>query len=139
MMGLRMLAASARRGAFDGHRGQLWRALRSPAAGTVLTALAAGELIVDKLPGAPSRLAPAPLVGRLLLGALVGGVVGAGVSRGRARFAGALLGATAAAAGAFAGNRARAWLQRRTPLADPIAALVEDAIAVSLGAAASPA
>jgi len=139
MMGLRMLAASARSGAFDDRDSRLVRALRSRTALTVLNVLAAGELVVDKLPGIPSRLAPVPLGARLLLGALVGGAVGAYGANRRTCVAGALIGAAAAVTAAFAGNRARAWLQKRTKLADPIAALVEDGIAMSLGSATKPA
>src|SRR5690242_20378670 len=38
----------------------------------VLTALAVAELVVDKLPGTPSRKAPAGVAARLSMGALCG-------------------------------------------------------------------
>jgi uncharacterized membrane protein len=39
-----------------------------------LVAAAAGELVVDKLPTTPSRLAPPGLAARLVLGALAAGL-----------------------------------------------------------------
>lgn len=138
MLGLRMLAASARDGAFDDRQGPFFKALRAPAALPLLTTLATGELLADKLPGVPSRLSAFPLSGRIALGALVGGLVGARGDKPGARILGALLGAAAAAAGAYAGNRARTWMSRHTSIAGPLAAVIEDGIAVSLGHASKP-
>jgi uncharacterized membrane protein len=90
------------------------------------TLAAAGELVVDKLPGTPSRLEPGPLGGRIVLGALAGAVLarraGAGV------VAPALIAAVAAVAASHAGASWRAYASRRgfgTP-----GALAEDAAAV---------
>src|SRR6202165_4960072 len=44
----------------------------------ILSVLAIGELIADKLPKTPSRKAPVPFVGRILTGALCGAALGAG-------------------------------------------------------------
>lgn len=138
MLGLRMLAASARDGAFDDREGPFFRALRSRMALPVLTTLATGEFLADKLPGAPDRTDAAPLGARVVLGALVGGLVGARGENPGARILGAVLGAAAAAAGAYAGNRARTWMKRHTSIAGPLAAVIEDGIAVSLGQASKP-
>src|SRR5688572_7989162 len=43
----------------------------------ILSALAIGELINDKLPKTPSRKAPMPFAVRVVVGALCGGAVGA--------------------------------------------------------------
>src|ERR1700675_1832272 len=43
----------------------------------VISVLAIGELIADKLPKTPSRKAPAPCVARIVIGALCGAAVGA--------------------------------------------------------------
>ncbi|WP_437640186.1 DUF4126 family protein [Sorangium sp. So ce854] len=137
MLGVRILASSARRGAFDGQRGTFWRALRSPAAQRVMSVLAGGELLMDKLPSAPSRLAAGPLGGRLVIGALLGAAVGAQSPEKNLRVAGAVVGAMAAAVGALVGNRARAWLDRRTRIPAPVGAAIEDAIAFGLGALAA--
>ncbi|WP_437580544.1 DUF4126 family protein [Sorangium sp. So ce887] len=137
MLGVRLLAASARRGAFDGQRGSFWRTLRSPGAQRALSVLAGGELLMDKLPSAPSRLARGPLGARLLIGALLGAAVGTQSPERNMRFAGAVVGAAAAAIGALVGNRARVWLDRGTRIPAPVAAVVEDAIAFGLGALAA--
>ncbi|MBI5547449.1 MAG: DUF1990 family protein, partial [Deltaproteobacteria bacterium] len=105
-----------------------WLASRSMA--RVLAALSLGELILDLLPGVPSRKAPAPLVGRVATGGLVGYAVAA---QGRRRKWGpSILGAASAMAGTFAFAAFRDRLGRRLPGA--AAGLVED---VLVGAAAS--
>jgi uncharacterized membrane protein len=42
----------------------------------ILSVLAIGELIADKLPKTPSRKAPGPFAGRILTGALCGAALG---------------------------------------------------------------
>jgi uncharacterized membrane protein len=82
---------------------------------------AAGELVADKLPAMPSRLARRGLTGRLVSSALSGRLV-AGPS-------GATAAAGAALAGALAGHAVRA---RRPGL---VTALCEDAVAIALASA----
>ncbi|WP_437821700.1 DUF4126 family protein [Sorangium sp. So ce1078] len=137
MLGVRILAASARRGAFDGQRGSFWRAIRSPLAQRALSVLVGGELLMDKLPSAPSRLASGPLGARLAIGALLGAAVGTQSPARNMRVAGAVVGAAAAAFGALLGNRARVWLDRGTRIPAPVVAVVEDAIAFGVGALAA--
>ena len=48
--------------------------LRHPWVRRLLLVAAAGELVVDKLPGTPSRLAPRGIIPRLALGALAAGL-----------------------------------------------------------------
>src|ERR1700681_4823824 len=43
----------------------------------VVSALSVGELIIDKLPKTPSRKAPGPFIGRIVIGALCGAALGA--------------------------------------------------------------
>ena len=91
---------------------------------------AAGELIYDKVPTVPSRVAPSLLAARIAAGT----VVGASVSgrAGRNRIASAVFGGLIAYASAHATYRIRRALGRRLrPIA---AALVEDAVVI--GAAA---
>jgi uncharacterized membrane protein len=112
------------------------RALASPAAGVILSALAALELLADKLPTTSARIAPAPLVARAVSGAWAASAVAAEQRqrRGRrSRIATALSGAAAAVATAVAGHRLRRWVRHRTGLPDAIVGLVEDAAAVALG------
>lgn len=92
---------------------------------------AAGELVGDMLPVAPSRLRPGPLGGRLVIGGLAGVTVAR--EEGGPAWLGAALGAAGALAGAFGGFTARRTLVRATRLPDPVWAVTEDALAISLG------
>ena len=92
-----------------------------------LTALAAGELIADKLPAVPERIQPGSLVGRQAIGALLGAVA-AGQD---CRWAGAAVGASAALAGSVLGYWLRREAVRATLLPDAAIALVEDAITLA--------
>ena len=81
-----------------------------------------GELIADKLPGTPSRLAAAPLTARLVAGAVGGTLLARRASTGPALPA--LLGTTGAAAGTYAGAQLRTWASARRY--GWLAALAED-------------
>ncbi|GAA3288377.1 hypothetical protein Dvina_42920 [Dactylosporangium vinaceum] len=98
------------------------------------TAAAAGEFVLDKLPNAPSRLAAAPLAGRLLFA----GVAATFLARreGRNPVAPALAAAAGAAAGTYAGARWRAYAANRHWAALP-AALAEDAVTWTLATTAA--
>lgn len=97
----------------------------------LVTTFAAGELIGDKLPFTPSRLEPAPLVGRLLLGGLAG-VITAKASR-ESSVVGALAGASGAVVGAFGGYHVRKAVVQASRVADPIVAIGEDVVAIGAG------
>jgi uncharacterized membrane protein len=145
------LARAATLGAVAGMRSQLplallaLRAQRQPAAqrvarygpfpATPLRALASlaavGELIGDKLPSTPSRLDPAPLAARFVLGGFAGGIVSADF--GGSRIAGALCGAAGAGLGAFAGYHLRRRAGEASGFPDPLFGAVEDGIAIALG------
>lgn len=92
-----------------------------------LAIMAAAELAGDKLPGVPDRVAPFPLAGRALAGAVAGALA---VGRDRAA-AGAALGAASAVATAWVAWLARRELARATLLPDFAIAAAEDAIAVA--------
>jgi uncharacterized membrane protein len=102
--------------------------LNSPRVGRVLMAMAVGEMILDKLPFAPNRIAPGVLTGRLLSGAMCG----AAVSRDDQKN-GALLGVVGALAGSFAGYFLRKGAVKASGLPDAVIALAEDALAVAVG------
>lgn len=93
--------------------------------------LATGELVGDKLPRTPSRLAPGPLVGRIVSGAGVGFVLSR--RAGRAPWPGIALGAGAAVAGAWGGSQARKALGPALHVPDAVVAVAEDALAYALG------
>lgn len=102
-----------------------------PITAWVLTALAAGELVFDKLPTTPSRKIPPVFGARIVAGALCGAIVGAGAG---AMIPAAVVGAVGAVAGTYGGAWARARLAARFGRDLP-AALLEDLVAVG-GAAA---
>jgi uncharacterized membrane protein len=93
--------------------------------------LAGAELVADKLPSAPNRVAPALLLGRIAAGAFVGAAVGrrTGMGRGEA----ALIGGLIAFASTHVTYRMRRSLARR--LSPQVAALVEDAVVLGTAAA----
>jgi uncharacterized membrane protein len=101
----------------------------STVAVAVFTLGAIGELIADKLPSTPSRLAPMPLGARILLGGLSGSALCA--AAGQSLLVGALLGAVGGIAGALAGYHARRALTTQSMhIPDIVIALIEDAIAI---------
>lgn len=93
----------------------------------ILSLLALGELIADKLPKTPSRKAPGPFIGRLVSGALCGAALGAAS---QALIGGLLAGVLGAVAGTLGGYEFRARLVRAIGGKDLPIALLEDAIAL---------
>jgi uncharacterized membrane protein len=104
--------------------------MAAPAAAYLLTALAVGELVADKLPFTPSRLKPGPLTGRILSGGLCGAVLWAAAQQ--PMIGGAIAGALGGAAGSFGGYAARRHLTTTRRLPDLAVALVEDVVAIGL-------
>jgi len=105
--------------------------LLSPIALWLLIALAAAEIVNDKLPRTPSRTVPPQFGVRILAGAFAGACL-AVVPSGEtvsALIIGAVLGAIGAVIGTLGGARLRAALARSLR-ADTPAALAEDAIAI---------
>ena len=92
----------------------------------ILSLLAIGELINDKLPNTPSRKVPPQFIARIISGCLVGATVGAA--------AGSLTGGLLAGAlGAVVGTLGGAAIRRRLAKAfgkDLPAALLEDVAAI---------
>ena len=111
-----------------------WPRFGSRNARRALAALAAGELIMDKLPSTPSRMAPPALVPRLVTGALAG-AAGAAAQR-ESKLAGALVGLAAAVGAALLFSRLRIWAGRRQ-LANVGAGALEDVLAFGLATAAT--
>ena len=94
----------------------------------LLLLLAATELVGDKLPQVPSRLAPVPLAFRLL----AAGAGAAWLTRSRSRATLVLAGAAGALAGALLGFRARTLLPQATRTPDLPWAVLEDLTAAVL-------
>lgn len=95
----------------------------------ILTLLALGELVADKLPKTPNRTAPLGLTARVLTGGLTGACVAA--AGGQSALVGALLGALGGVVGCFAGYQARARLVKTLGTRDIYVALLEDLVAVA--------
>ena len=130
---LALLAFAANRGTFASAAGPPLSRLRSRRGQAICGLSAAGELVADKLPRTPSRLAPGPLAGRVAFGALAGAAVAREANR--ATGLGAVLGGAGAALGAFAGYQLRSAAGRATGIPDPAWGAVEDAVALTLGLA----
>jgi uncharacterized membrane protein len=100
----------------------------STTAVAILSVLAIGELTADKLPMIPKRTAPAPLMTRVVTGALCGACLCA--AAGRSLFAGILLGGIGGIVGAFLGYSIRRRLDLHVK--DLVVAVCEDLVAVGL-------
>ncbi len=106
-----------------------WRRTGTPVAVRgVLTALAAGEYVGDKLPNAPARSSPAGLASRLSAGVAVGWVLAGPQGA-------ATVGAVATAAGAGL-SLLRGRIVATTGRDDRLVALGEDLLAIALTAVA---
>jgi len=103
----------------------------STAAGVVITLLALGELVIDKLPSTPKRTSLAGLIGRSVMGGLSG--AGIAVAGSQSIAPGAILGVAGAIAGAFAGYEVRKRLVRALKVPDFVIALLEDTVAIAGG------
>ncbi len=128
---LALLAAAANRGEFAASAGWPFNLLRSRPVAYALGAASVGELIGDKLPVAPSRIAPAPLAGRLAFGGAAGAAIAADVKHPIALGFG--FGALGALVGAYAGYYSRSYLGRTTGWPDPVWATVKDVVAIAVG------
>jgi uncharacterized membrane protein len=93
----------------------------------IISVLAIGELIADKLPNTPSRKAPPGFIARIVTGGLSGAALGAS---GGSWIAGLAAGVIGAIAGTFGGYEFRARLVKATGGKDLPIALLEDLIAI---------
>ena len=96
----------------------------------ILSVLAIGELIADKLPMMQKRTAPAPLIARMITGGLCGACLCAAV--GKSLLAGTLLGGIGGVIGAFVGYATRKRLVNNLHIKDFIIAVCEDLLAIGL-------
>lgn len=96
----------------------------------IMSLLALGELINDKLPKTPSRKAPVSFAARVVTGALSGAALGAS---GQSLIGGMVAGALGAVAGTLGGYEARTRLVKATGGEDLPIALLEDLVAICGG------
>lgn len=97
----------------------------------VLKIAAVGEMVADKLPAIPARISPAPLIARILSGALCGASI-CTAERKRADV-GAIFGGLSAIGSAYTFYYLRRKLGETDGLPDAALGLGEDAIVVSSG------
>jgi uncharacterized membrane protein len=112
-------------------RGSRLSFLGSTAAVVIVTLLAVGELVADKLPSTPNRTSIGPLVFRALAGALCGAALG--TAGGASLLLTGIAGALGAIAGAFAGYEVRHRLVQNLKIPDFAIAIVEDLVAIGGG------
>ena len=108
-----------------------WRFMQTAPVATGLKVLAATEIIADKLPGTPDRIAPPVLLVRALSGALVG--VTLNQANGQPKWTGALLGGLGAVAASYGFFYLRKSLGEATNVPDLVWALLEDALVLAGG------
>jgi uncharacterized membrane protein len=94
----------------------------------IFTVLGLGELVADKLPKTPNRIAPGPLLVRIVMGGLIGSIVAAGLNG--SEFEGIILGVGGALIGSFGGFLVRREIVSRLDCKDWHVALAEDATAI---------
>jgi uncharacterized membrane protein len=93
----------------------------------IVSVLAIGELINDKLPKTPSRKAPPGFIARIVTGAVSGAAL---CAASQSLIVGLVVGVIGAVAGTLGGSEFRSRLVRATGGKDLPIALLEDAIAV---------
>ncbi|MBD2767544.1 DUF4126 domain-containing protein [Hymenobacter sp. BT664] len=116
-----------------GLAGSPLRFLRKPATATALKVLAASEMVADKLPNMPDRIAPPVLLGRLLTGALVGAAWYK--SRHGCALTGGLLGGVVAVGATFISYALRTGISARSGVPVALVGVGEDALVLAGGAA----
>ncbi|MCC3154914.1 DUF4126 family protein [Hymenobacter sp. BT770] len=109
------------------------RFMQKPLTAKVLKAMAAGEMVADKLPGMPDRIAPPVLLGRLLSGALVGAAWYK--ARHGSALSGGLLGGLGAVASTFISYALRVGISKQADVPVGLVGVGEDALVVAGGSA----
>ncbi|GAA4048447.1 DUF4126 family protein [Hymenobacter glaciei] len=109
------------------------RALQKPLVATGFKLAAAGEMVMDKLPGTPDRIAPPVLLGRLLSGALVGAAVYK--SRAGSSATGAVVGGLGAVVATFISYALRVGISKQANWPVAAVGVGEDALVLSSGTA----
>jgi uncharacterized membrane protein len=104
------------------------RWMGSTTAVVIISLMAAGELLGDKMVFTPKRTSPVPLFARILTGAFSGLCLTAAAHQ--SLFAGPIAGSIGSLAGAFAGYHIRRWLVTNLRTRDVIIAIAEDLITI---------
>jgi uncharacterized membrane protein len=126
-----LLSRTASRGDIGGIEGTPFAFLASPRTARILTVLAIGEALADKLPFSPDRISAPGLIGRMVSGALVGAALFAAAERRAALGAG--LGLLSAAAASYPSYYLRVKTQEKLGVPNWAVGLVEDVLAEGAG------
>ncbi|MDP9427196.1 MAG: DUF4126 family protein [Actinomycetota bacterium] len=126
-----LLSRAASRGEIEGIEGSPFGFLASPRVANLLTVLALGEILADKLPFSPDRISAPGLAGRLATGALVGAALFS--ADGRRGASGGAIGALSSLAASYLSYYARTGTQQRFGLPNPAGGILEDMVALSIG------
>ncbi|ASU34516.1 DUF4126 family protein [Mucilaginibacter xinganensis] len=94
--------------------------------------LAMGELVGDKLPQAPNRIAAGGVIGRCLAGSLAGASIYK--AAGSNALTGALLGSVVALGSTFGSYYLRKYTVQKTHAFDPYVGAIEDVLVATAGA-----
>ena len=113
--------------------GSILRFMQKPLTAKTLKVMAVGEMVADKLPTTPDRIASPVLLGRLLSGALVGAAWYK--SRHGSALGGGVLGGLAAVAATFVSYALRTGISKQTATPVALVGVGEDALVVASGAA----
>ena len=116
-----------------GLAGSSLRFLQKPFVASALKLAAGGEMVADKMPGMPDRIAPPVLLGRLLSGALVGATWYK--SRHGSALGGGLLGGVVAVAATFVSYALRMGISKQTNVPVALVGAGEDALVLAGGSA----
>lgn len=108
--------------------------LNEPRTADILTLLAIGELIADKLPIVPDRVEKPALFGR----GLTAGIAGAALydSAGRSAAVGGIIARSAALLSTFFSYKARMVAAEKTHFPDPLVGVLEDMVVYLAGVSA---
>ena len=126
-----LLSRAASRSEIEGIEDTLFAFLASPRAARILTVLAIGEALADKLPFSPDRISVPGLIGRMGSGGLVGAALFAAAER--RTTIGAGLGLLSAAAASYPSYYLRVKTQEKLGAPNWAVGLVEDALAEGAG------
>ncbi|HLL40820.1 MAG TPA: DUF4126 family protein [Rubrobacteraceae bacterium] len=122
-----LLSRAASRGNIEGIEDTPFAFLASSRAARILTVLAVGEALADKLPFSPDRISPPGLIGRMASGGLVGAALFA--AAGHRATIGAGLGLLSAAAASYPSYYLRVKTQEKFGVPNWALGLVEDVLA----------
>ncbi|MCO5947570.1 DUF4126 family protein [Mucilaginibacter flavidus] len=108
------------------------RFMQSPNAALGMKLLALGEVVGDKLPNTPNRIAVGGVVGRCLAGSLAGASIYK--ATGNNALVGALLGSAVALGCTFGSYYLRRFVVAKTDIFDPYIGAIEDVVVAGAGA-----